>query len=91
MNIIAKIFKSSFAAECLNKPVRFGSDGQKIGRIIDSKIDNDSLIIRIKIYKRWRKKMNELFRSGLYAYYSLNDNNFQLESVELKPADKEAL
>lgn len=87
MNISAKILKSKITIECKNKPVTFGSEGSKIGKIIDSKIEDGSLIVTIKINKEWNKRVSELFKSGLHANYEIKgkDDKFIITAVKLKP------
>jgi hypothetical protein len=88
MNIVAKIFDKKIEVECRNKPVTFGSEGPKIGKIIDSKIENDSLIVTIKINKKWNKKISDLFKSRVHANYEIKnkENKIILEAIKLKPS-----
>lgn len=83
MDIKAEILDKFKSNKCKNKPVTYGFEGPKIGKMINSKIDNNSLIITIKINKKWRKKIDELVNSILYVTYNTQniDNKIEVESI----------
>lgn len=60
MNIQAKILDKRIEVECRNKPVTYEISGPEIGKIIDSKIEDNALIVTIKIKRNWIRRIYEI-------------------------------
>lgn len=87
MNIQAKILDKRIQVECKNKPVTYEISGPEIGKIIDSKIEDNALIVTIKIKRNWIKRIKDLFESGHNGSYEIinEEDRYIFRLVGVKP------